>query len=155
MKMKELLSNNEEYIQFIENQHNWYWKVIDNIGWYYLAKEYKDEASDKVSEFLVNNNLSIEEIANLHNFVVEKREIVKNFILSYLRGCPSYEKIKYKLNEEETWDLASHIVGMGKVIMDLVLRKPEIIFILQNIKQANFEYGFDSAIYKIQNEDFS
>ena len=45
---------------------------------------------------------------------------------------------KYKLNEEETWDLASHIVGMGKVIMDLVLRKPEIIFILQNIKQANY-----------------
>ena len=64
----ELLSNNEEYIQFIENQHNWYWKVIDNIGWYYLAKEYKDEASDKVSEFLVNNNFSIEEIANLHNY---------------------------------------------------------------------------------------
>lgn len=162
MKMKELLLDNdfpctkEESEMYIEtNRYSWYWRVIDNIGWFYLARDYGKNAKDKVSEYLINNSFSIDEIIDLHNFIVSQREIVKNFIQGFLRGCNSEEKRKYRLNDDGTWDLASHIVGMGKVVMDLVFRKPEIIFILQNIKQENFEYGFDAAIYELQKDNFS
>jgi hypothetical protein len=145
MKMNKLSLDNQN------NKNNeYYWNQINNLKWFYLANDYKNEANDVLSEFLVKN-YTIEDIIELQNFIVKQREIVKNYILGFLRGCPSYEKAKYKLNSDGTWDLASHIVGMGKVTMDLIFRKPEIIFILQDIKVENFEYGFDSAIYELKN----
>lgn len=156
MKMNELLLNDECFGNELPNNiynDEWYWKVIENIKWFYLARDHGKEANDKVAEFLLENQFSINEIINIHNFVVRQREIVKNFIHGYLRGCPSYTKEKYKLGDDSTWDLASHIVGMGKQMVDLVLGNPELIFCLQNIKQENFEYGFDKAIYEIQNKE--
>lgn len=149
MKMNKLSSNNQNDIQYYENMH---WEVIDKIKWYYLARDYGNEANDKLAEFLIENNFSIEEIVELHNFVVKQREIVKNFISGFLRGCPSYLRERYKLSDDGTWDLASHIVGMGKQMMDVVLGNPDIIFVLQKIKVENFEYGFDKAMYEIQNK---
>ena len=140
--MNELVLNNKE---------NYFWQQINELEWYYLSYKYAYEANDALAEKLLEKYDNINDIVSLHNFVVEQREKVKNYINGFLRGCSFSEKNKYKLDDNGTWDLASHIVGMGKVTMDLVFRKPEIIFILQNIKVENFEYGFDKAIYDMNN----
>ena len=134
------------------NNNNYFWRQIDHIRWYYLANDFGREANDAVSEYLLKNYDNVNDIIELHNFIVEQREVVKNYICGFLRGCPSYKKSNYRLSDDGTWDLASHIVGMGKVTMDLVFRKPEIIFILQDIKVENFEYGFDRAIFEFSNK---
>ncbi len=128
---------------------NYFWKQIDEIKWFYLANDFHKESNDAVSEYLLKKYNNINDIIELQNFVVKQREIVKNYIYGFLRGCPSYVKCKYKLDDDGTWDLASHIVGMGKVTMDLMFRKPEMIFILQDIVVENFEYGFDRAIFEL------
>ena len=145
MKMNKLLLDNPN-----NRTDDYYWNQINNLKWFYIANDYKNDANDVLANFLVEN-YTIEDIVELQNFVVKQREIVKNYILSFIRSCPSYEKAKYKLSDDDTWDLASHIVGMGKVTMDLVFRKPELIYILQDIKVENFEYGFDGAIYELNN----
>lgn len=156
MKMNELLSNNIVNVPFVSNinvTENYYWNIIEDIKWYYLSRDYGYEANDKVAEYLIERKYSVEEIANLHNFIVNQREIIKNFIHAFLRGCPKHEKEMYKLGDDGTWDLSSHIVGMGKQMMDLVLGNPELIFTLQKIKVENFEYGFDKAIYELNEKN--
>ena len=145
--MNELLLNNSNL-----KDDNYFWKQIDELKWYYLSKDYGYESNDALAEALMKMFSNINDVVSLQNFVVKQREIVKNYICGFLRGCPSYQKAKYKLSDDGTWDLASHIVGMGKVTMDLVFRKPEIIFILQDIRVENFEYGFDRAIYEMNKE---
>lgn len=146
--MNELESNNINM-----KNDDYFWKQIYEIKWFYLSNDFRYEANDVVSDFLIKKYNNINDIIELHNFIVKQREIVKNYIYGFLRACPSYEKKRYKLNDDGTWDLASHIVGMGKVTMDLVFKKPEIIFILQDIKNENFEYGFDKAIFELNNKD--
>lgn len=161
MKMNELLSDNEIInIPFVSNElpiqnysEDYFWNIIDDIKWFYLTRDYGYEANDKVAQYLIEKQFSVDEISRLHNFIVKQREIVKNFIYGFLKGCPKYEKEKYKLGDDGTWDLASHIVGMGKQMTDVVLGNPDLIFILQNKKQENFEYGFDKAIYELNKNE--
>lgn len=160
MKMNESLSNDNNIIinniPFVSNLNigeNYYWNIIEDMKWFYISRDYGYEANDKVAQYLIERNYTVEEISKIHNFVVEQREIVKNFIYGFLRGCPRHEKEKYKLNDDGTWDLSSHIVGMGKQMVDLVLGNPDLIFTLQKIKIENFEYGFDKAIFELQKID--
>lgn len=144
-----IIDNNIPFVSDLNIGENYYWGIIEDMKWYYISRDYGYEANDKVAQYLIERKYTVEEIAKIHNFVVEQREIVKNFIYGFLRGCSKYEKEKYKLGDDGTWDLASHIVGMGKQMTDVVLGNPDLIFILQNIAQENFEYGFDKAIYEL------
>lgn len=133
LKMKELSLNNIENNQYLTQ--NEMWGIINEIGWYYLARDYGSKANDKVAEFLLNKEYTVEEISEIKNFIVRQREIVKNFIHGYLKGSPKYIKEQYKLGDDSTWDLASHIVGMGKVMMDFILGHPELLIHIQKNKR--------------------
>ena len=134
-----LLNNN--------NNDNFYWNIINNIRWYFLAREYGNTASEKVGEYL-KEKLEKEEIENLFNFVVDKRKFLQNRIYSFLSSLKKDERKKYKLGDDSTWDLSSHIVGMGETTYYYVLHHMEMILEYQNNFQENFEYGFDKALYE-------
>jgi hypothetical protein len=144
MKMNTLrLDNLKEQIDF-ERQC---WEHIDKIRWYFLSKYYGKEANDLVAKYCIEN-LTLEEIPKLHNFIVNKRENISNFLNGYLKGMAK-DANKLTLSDDGFWDLCSHIVGLGEVMYEYVKTNPDVIFHLQKFKQENFEYGFDRAIYEL------
>ena len=146
------LNNNEIEIgdNNIENEKK-YWDSIQDIKWYFLSRNYGIDASKKVTEFLIKN-FTLDEVFDFKNFVVDKRKYLENRISSYLRILTKDQRKEYKLSDDGTWDLCSHIVGMGETVYYYVLHHIDSIFLFQKDIQENFEYGFDGAIYEINNK---
>lgn len=124
------------------------WNIINEIKWYNNSKMYGKEANDMVAEYCISN-LTYEEIIELHNFVVDKRKELSNFLMGYLTGISKERRKELTVSDDGFWDLCSHIVGMGEVVFNLVKTYPYMIFDLQREAQENFEYGFDKAVYEI------
>ena len=129
--------------------------MIEDINWNYLAKNYGGNvngknvtAYDKVKDYCLDN-FTINETILVYNFIVEKREELKEFILKY------QEKIKCYLSDDILLDLCSHIIGLGESMYDLVKTDPTIIKNISPYVVENFEYGFTAAIYEfhLSNDD--
>ena len=56
--------------------------------------------------------------------------------------------------DDSLWDFSSHIVGLGEVMYNYVIDHPNCIIELQKDYVENFEYGFDKAIYEIENSKY-
>lgn len=136
----------------LNNNYNFdYWGMINDINWYNLSKyDNSNSANDEVARFLVDN-YTLDEIVSLQNFVVEKREKLKNFILGYLKASPKEFRNKVNLSDDRLWDFCSHMVGLGEVMYNYVLDHPTIIVELQKDFLENFEYGFTAAVFEKQN----
>lgn len=123
---------------------NDYWNVIEDINWFELSKLYdRETACDKVGEFCTTY-LTLDEIINLENFIVEKR---KNLMKKL------YNLSELKISDDRTWDLASHIVGLGQNVYYLVMKYPKIALELVNESVENFEYGFTKAVYDMKEKE--
>lgn len=134
-----------EKLELFENN---LWKIIDNINWYEISKLYSSrEACDKVGEYCINY-LTLEDTETLLNFIVKKREHLKDTLSSYFRFAPNDVKNKFIVSDDGLWDLSSHIVGLGKNIYYSVISHPEMAIYFLDEKVENFEYGFDKAIYE-------
>lgn len=127
------------------------WKLIEEIGWYWKAKE--ENPNDEVAEYLIKN-YSTNDIVELKNFVVRNRLKLQGFILGYCKSSPRELRDKIRLSDDGLWDFSSHIVGLGEVMYNYVIDHPECIVELQKDYVENFEYGFDKAIYEIENSKY-
>lgn len=127
------------------------WKMIEEIGWYWKAKE--ENPNDEVAKYLIEN-YSTNVIVELKNFVVQKRLKLQGFILSYCKSSSIEFKDKIQLSDDSLWDFSSHIVGLGEVMYNYVIDHPNCIIELQKDYVENFEYGFDKAIYEIENSKY-
>lgn len=125
-----------------------FWDFVNNVNWYNLSKTTQENAVNTVSEYLINN-YTLNEIIELQREEVGKRCEIEDFINSYLNGLPTEERGQYKLDNMETIDLASHIVGLGETMYNYVKDNPQIIFNLQNEYLPCFEDSFDKAVYSI------
>ena len=123
------------------------WLDIESMEWYQLTRTYGNNANDKLREFLIENDFSAEKIAELKNFIVEKRSLLQEAIKSYVSefGAEVY------FGDDTLWDVTAHIVGMGKTMYEFALNNPQIINIIisNNDYVENFEYAFDSSVYDI------
>ncbi len=115
------------------------WKLIEDINWGYLIKQFPQRPYDYVGEFCTEN-YTLRETILLQNFVVEKRKELQKALK---------DKIK-DIGDDSFWDLCSHIVGLGESVYNLCLKYPEIARILVDDKVENFEYGFTKAVYDLQ-----
>lgn len=138
--MENLQLNNCEQFNF--------WDEINNLGWYWLTKNKNTNPNDELGVILVER-YSLDEIVELHNFVVRQRIQLKAFLEGYYKASSDEFKSKFKLSDDGLWDLCSHVVGLGQVMYDYVMDHPEIVLELQKDYTENFEYGFDKAIYMI------
>lgn len=127
------------------------WKMIEEIGWYWKAKE--ENPNDEVAKYLIEN-YPTNVIVELKNFVVRKRLKLQGFILGYCKSSPIEFKDKIQLSDDSLWDFSSHIVGLGEVMYNYVIDHPNCIIELQKDYVENFEYGFDKAIYEIENSKY-
>lgn len=127
------------------------WKLIEEIGWYWKAK--KENPNDEVAKYLMEN-YSTNDIVELKNFVVRNRLKLQRFISSYCKSSPIEFNDKIQLSDDDLWDFSSHIVGLGEVIYNYVIDHPYCIIELQKDYVENFEYGFDKAIYEIENSKY-
>lgn len=127
------------------------WKLIEEIGWYWKAKE--ETPNDEVAKYLMEN-YSTNNIVELKNFVVRNRLKLQGFILGYCKSSPKEFRDRIRLSDDGLWDFSSHIVGLGEVMYNYVIDHPECIVELQKDYVENFEYGFDKAIYEIENSKY-
>ena len=127
------------------------WQLIEEIGWYWKAKE--ETPNDKVAKYLMEN-YSTNDIVELKNFVVRNRLKLQGFILGYCKSSPKEFRDRIHLSDDGLWDFSSHIVGLGEVMYNYVIDHPECIVELQKDYVENFEYGFDKAIYEIENSKY-
>ena len=127
------------------------WKLIEEIGWYWKAKE--ENPNDEVAKYLMEN-YSTNDIVELKNFVVRHRLKLQGFILGYCKSSPKEFRDRIRLSDDGLWDFSSHIVGLGEVMYNYVIDHPDCIVELQKDYAENFEYGFDKAIYEIENSKY-
>ena len=127
------------------------WKLIEEIGWYWKAKE--ETPNDEVAKYLMEN-YSTNDIVELKNFVVRNRLKLQGFILGYCKSSPKEFRDRIRLSDDGLWDFSSHIVGLGEVMYNYVIDHPDCIVELQKDYVENFEYGFDKAIYEIENSKY-
>lgn len=127
------------------------WKLIEEIGWYWKAKE--ETPNDEVAKYLMEN-YSTNDIVELKNFVVRHRLKLQGFILGYCKSSPKEFRDRIRLSDDGLWDFSSHIVGLGEVMYNYVIDHPDCIIELQKDYVENFEYGFDKAIYEIENSKY-
>lgn len=136
----------------IENDKLNYWKEIESLGWYWLTKRgFDNNPNDELASILVEK-YNLNEIIELHNFVVTHRIKLQSFLQGYYKSSPKEFKKQVKLSDDGLWDFSSHMVGLGEVMFNYVLDHPDSILELQKDYTENFEYGFDKAIYQIQNK---
>lgn len=115
------------------------WKLIEDINWGYLIKQYPQHPYDYVGDYCVEN-FTLRETILLQNFVVEKRRELQKKLQTHIKG----------IGDDSFWDLCSHIVGLGESVYNLCLKYPKIAEILIQDKVENFEYGFTKAVYDLQ-----
>lgn len=127
------------------------WRLIEEIGWYWKAKE--ETPNDEVAKYLMEN-YSTNDIVELKNFVVRNRLKLQGFILGYCKSSPKEFRDRIRLSDDGLWDFSSHIVGLGEVMYNYVIDHPDCIVELQKDYVENFEYGFDKAIYEIENSKY-
>lgn len=127
------------------------WKMIEEIGWYW--KSQSNLPNDEVADYLMEN-YDTNDIVELKNFVVRQRLKLQGFINGYTKAQPIEFSQKLNLSDDGLWDFSSHVVGLGEVMYNYVLDHPEIMLELRNDYVENFEYGFDKAIYEIENAKY-
>lgn len=128
------------------------WNEIQNLNWYDLAKSHKTKNANASLARILMSKYTTEEIAELLNFVIDKRRKMCDFIYQWLDENNIKGNV-FRRSDDGIWDLSSHIVGLGYSMYETVLKHPTILLELQNDYVENFEYGFDEAIYKMANKD--
>ena len=128
------------------------WQNLEGIKWYEKSKKYGKDANEKVAEHLKENYL-LDDVIVLKNFAVEKRKALQHTLIGYFKASPTCVRKEFTLSDDGLWDLTAHIVGMGEVMYTYVYDHPEIVLLMQKDYQENFEYGFDVAIYDLNNYD--
>lgn len=126
------------------------WKELESLEWYEKVKRYGNNANDKIAEIL-KSKYFLDEIITLKNFAVEKRKALYHTLNGYLKASPQCVKKEFLLSDDGFWDFTAHVVGMGEVMYTYVYDHPEVVLLMQKDYQENFEYGFDVAIYDINN----
>lgn len=156
--MEESVLNNKKNYESVLNEYKInndklnYWKEIENLKWYWLTKKgFSNNPNDELASILVEK-YNLNEIIELHNFVVMNRIKLQSFLQGYYKSSPKEFKKQVKLSDDGLWDFSSHMVGLGEVMFNYVLDHPDSILELQKDYTENFEYGFDKAIYQIQNK---
>ena len=145
LKMGRLILNkNENKINSVSE-----WDIINDLNWYKITKENDCENSIEIVKTLLIDNLSLESIQSIFEFVLNKRILLQNKIKSYIKTLNSealnsskYKKFK---DDEFIWDFCSHVVGLGENMYNLVIDNIDIITILQRDVCTNFEFGFSEA----------
>lgn len=163
--MEESVSNNKNFYESILNEYKIndnkkndnnklnYWKEIESLKWYWLTKKgFSTNPNDELAAILLEK-YSLNEIVELHNFVVKNRIKLQYFLIGYFKSSPRDFKSQFKLSDDGLWDFSSHMVGLGEVMFNYVLDHPDSVLELQKDYTENFEYGFDKAIYEIQNKN--
>lgn len=145
--MNELQLNNIfTHTRYNEINEDTFWTIVNNLKWYETSKELTNNSVDFITHYL-STRFNIDELSELQRIEVEKRSAMENFIKSYVNSSPSEEREMYKLNNDETHELASYIVGLGRTMYAYIKDNPSLIYDLQNRYIACFEDGFDKAIY--------
>lgn len=124
---------------------NYYWEIIEKINWYEITKLYKEDAINKVKDYCLNY-LTNDEIINLFNFIINKRDI----LIDEIKG-KDYHNI-YNLTDIELYDICSHIVGLGKQMYYTLLNNVEHVNLFFNDYIKSYEYGFDCALYEMNTQ---
>ena len=126
------------------NAEQEYWHLINQLNWYALTMNNdSDVAVDLLGSKLSLMFNSVQDIAAFQNFVINKRIEIQSFIKGYILGGGDTDLFD---DDNSIYDLAAHIVGLGRVMFDYVKKEPSLLKILQKDTVENFEYGFDKAI---------
>lgn len=147
-----LKKNNFDENNKIEQKELNCWREIESLKWYWLSSKNRQfNPNDELASILVSK-YSLNEIVQLHNFVVMHRIKLQSFLQGYYKSSPQEFRKQVKLSDDGLWDFSSHMVGLGEVMFNYVLDHPDSILELQKDYTENFEYGFDKAIFQIQNK---
>ena len=135
------------------NENNVYapksmWEKVNELGWYWKSKN--ETANDDLANELLARYNDVNDIAELHNFVVDNRTYLQGVITGYYKASPQEVRDQLNLSDDGLWDLCSHIVGLGDVMYHYVIDHLDIVLELQKDYRENFEYGFDKAIFELQ-----
>lgn len=146
----ENLSLNEQLTNKLTNNKNEinYWNIINDIGWYELVNSENALQNENVKEYLIGF-MDVNFVSDFKNFVVDRRKEIQENYLKFSQENNNETSIF--ISDDSLWDVTSSIIGMGKSSYELALKTPkfiEFIYQTKNYKE-NFEYGFDSAIYEI------
>lgn len=126
------------------NAEQEYWYLINQLNWYALTMNNdSDVAVDLLGSKLSLMFNSVQDIAVFQNFVINKRIEMQSFIKGYILGSGDTDLFD---DDKSTYNLAAHIVGLGRVMFDYVKKEPSLLKFLQKDTVENFEYGFDKAI---------
>lgn len=126
------------------NAEQEYWHLINQLNWYALTMNNdSDVAVDLLGSKLSLMFNSVQDIAAFQNFVINKRIEIQSFIKGYILGSGDTDLFD---DDNSIYDLAAHIVGLGRVMFDYVKKEPSLLKILQKDTVENFEYGFEKAI---------
>lgn len=151
--MKKSQLSKEEIIDTLEyfenNEEAKMWDAISKMRWATISAEFYTKASDVIEEYLVRNYVA-KDIVKLHNFVVDKRKYLMNTLEDFLDET---EIDEYDVSDDTLWDLCSHIVGMGEEMFYFVIDNPSVIDKIIPTVVENFEYGFNSAIFRLNMEE--
>ena len=133
--MNEVLSKIIEYRR--KKHEQMMWDIIFDIGWGIKTVDYK-----LLKKYLLDN-YSDKEIKRIKEFAIFKRRELKVVLNKFENdiGVPGY----YAVGDDGFWDLTAHIVGLGKVRYESVMKDPSIarLMSINNMFKENFEYSFN------------
>lgn len=132
-----------------------FWYDIERLNWFGTA--YEENHNQLIADRLLSWYPNTSQITDIMNFVVDKRKVLVDIINKWIEETNFEDLAQWDFEYWESnrvWDLASHIVGLGRAMYYQVLTNPQIVLTFSNRDAVeNFEYGFDSAIYTKRNCD--
>lgn len=139
-KLNDVLTNEKKETNF--------WDIINDMNWYNVISSDTTLPNEHIKDYLIGF-MDVNFVSEFKNFVVDRRkEIQENYL--NLRNNTDYQPSTF-IGNDNLWDVTASIVGMGKSTYEMALKTPqfvEFIYQTKNYKE-NFEYGFDAAIYEI------
>ena len=139
-KLNDTLTNEKKEIN--------YWDIINDMNWYNVITSNNTLPNEQIKNYLIGY-MDVNFVSNFKNFVVDRRkEIQQNYLR--LRNETDYQPSTF-IGDDSLWDVTASIVGMGKSTYEMALHTPQFIEFVYKTKnyKENFEYGFDAAIYEI------
>lgn len=131
---------NTEALLFPELIENDAWDVIESLDWFTKKLKYGYFADEEICTSLLDSNICVDDLVVLQNFIIDKRNELKNLVLD----------IYPTTDQEELDKFCSSVVGCGRAIYYFYLSHPYCCDIRnQQKRNCYFENGFDLAIHEI------
>lgn len=125
-----------------------YWEIINDINWQSVMKDTEENPNNHVKNYLIGF-MDVDFVSDFKNFVVDRRKEIQETYKEYHEKTLGHS---INFSDDSFWDVTASIVGMGESAYNMAIDTPSFVDFVYNSQNyhENFEYGFDAAIYEIQ-----